>query len=141
MAVVGIAHMGMLMIDRLMQMLMGMPEAPPGPLRWKLVLPVVVAVMGIAAGRAVVMPVRMPQGCVVVPVGVIVPKQYAHPNHHQQRRERLGDGEGFTQDQHREHHPHERRGGEHHRLARGTQLAESQQIEPDRESIAHGPDR
>ena len=74
MAVVGIAHMGMLMIDRLMQMLMGMPEAPPVPLRWKLVLPVVVAVMGIAASRAVVMPGRMPQGCVVVPVGVIVPK-------------------------------------------------------------------
>ena len=103
MAVMGIAHMGMLMIDRLMQMLMGMPEAPAGPLRWQFVLPVVVAVMGIAAGRVVVMPVRMPQGCVVVPVGVIVPKQHAHPNHHQQGRESLGDGEGFTQDQHREH--------------------------------------
>jgi hypothetical protein len=32
MAVVGIAHMGMLMIDRLMQMLMGMPVGHPGTL-------------------------------------------------------------------------------------------------------------
>jgi hypothetical protein len=73
MAVVGVAHVGMGVLQLLMPMRMGMPEGLIHRKACKVFGCVVVAVMGVAAARIMVMAVGVANGLMPMPVAVLLP--------------------------------------------------------------------
>jgi hypothetical protein len=140
MPVMGITHVRMGMLQRPMPMLMGMPEGLISTNTFKLLGCMDVLVMGIAALRIVPMAMGMTQNVVVMPVAVLLPQQQQHTGGHQASgHEQLGC-EGFAQDYQGEQGAHKWRRGEQHRFASRSEIAQGQQIQPDRDPIAQGTD-
>ena len=73
MAVMGVAHMGMGVLQLLMPMRMGMPEGLIHRKACKVFGCVVMAVMGIAIARIMAMAMGMENGLMPMPVAVLLP--------------------------------------------------------------------
>jgi hypothetical protein len=73
MAVMGVAHMGMGVLQLLMTMRMGMPEGLIHRKPCKVFRRVLMAVMGILAARIMVMAVGVANGLMPMPVAVLLP--------------------------------------------------------------------
>ena len=78
-----IAHMRMGMRCGWMAVFMGVPVGAIGVDPFQLMQAVIVHVMEIADTWIVAMAVGMPQGLMVMPVAVLLPKQQQHPHAHQ----------------------------------------------------------
>ena len=82
----------------------------------------------------------MQRKLVSVQVDVMLLKHQQHPSDHQRGRQQQSRSQGLPQHHQRKQSSHEWRGGEQHRLADGPQIAQGQQIQPDREAVAQGND-
>lgn len=132
MAVMGVAHMGVTMLERLVAVLMGMPEGAISGEALQIGRGMVVLVMGIAITGIVAVAMGMTQPLVAMPVAVLLAQQQHHASGHQHRGDQHGPGERIPQHHQSKQHPHERCGGEQHGLAgrpRSRRASRSSQIE------------
>lgn len=85
MAVVGIAHMRVCMLQLVVPMLMGMPEGLIGSDTFQVFGLMAMLVMGITPARIVVVAMGMSQPVMVMPVAVLLLQQQQHTGGHQAR--------------------------------------------------------
>jgi hypothetical protein len=90
MAVMGVAHMRVGMLQLPVAVLMGMPEGVIAGLTQQLFRGVVVFVMGIGTAGIVAVAMGMAQGIVAMPVAVLLQQQQHHPSAHQPHRQQQG---------------------------------------------------
>ena len=83
MAVMGVAHMRVGMLQLPVAVLMGMPEGAVTGQALQVVGGVVVLVMGIATMGIMAVAMGMAQGIVAMPVAVLLQQQQHHPSAHQ----------------------------------------------------------
>jgi hypothetical protein len=141
MAVVGVTHMGVSMLQVSVLMLMGMPEgcikADVGYILWRMEM----VVMGVPSVGVVPVPMGVEKTLVTVPVTVLPPQQHHHACGHQTRGHQQLRREGLPQDDKGDQRAHEGSGGEQHRFAGGAEIAQGQQVEPARDAVTQGTDR
>jgi len=87
MAVMGVAHMRVGMLQVPVAMLMGMPEGAVAGQTLQLCRGVIVLVMGIAMAGIVAVAMSMTQALVAMPVAVLLEQQQHHSSGHQPRRQ------------------------------------------------------
>ena len=90
MAVMGVAHMGVGMLQLPVAVLVGMPEGMIAGQIQQLFRGVVVLVMRIGTAGIVAVAMGMVQGVVAMPVAVLLAQQQHHPSAHQSRRQQQG---------------------------------------------------
>ena len=86
MAVMGVAHMRVGMLQVPVAVLVGMPEGAVAGQALQVVGGVVVLVMGIAMARIVAVAMGMVQALVAMPVAVLLQQEQHHTGGHQPRR-------------------------------------------------------
>jgi hypothetical protein len=133
MPVMGIAPMGMGMLQLPMPMLVGMPEGLIGSNTFEILGFVAVGVVGISAARIVAVAMGMVEPLVAMQVAGLLPQQEQHPCSHQPGGDKELRGEGLPQHHEREQSSDERRRGKQLRLTGGPEIAQGQQIQPNRD--------